>query len=260
MDLQLDGKVAIVTGATRGIGKAIANALSAEGAMVLGTGRSQESVDAARQAGGVGERTQFAVLDLLDVASIPRIVDQAVRQFGKLDIVVNNAASFEYRSTDEIKHQDWWDLTTQKLADSCDIIRSATPHLAASGEGAIVNVAGIAGVMPRGDAPHVGAVNAGIINMTQFFALKLAPQGIRVNAVSPGDTRTDRREARLQRAQEEHNISRETAEERLASALPLGRAVEPEEVAATTVVLCSPLLHSVTGSHILVDGGSYLGR
>lgn len=260
MDLDLDGKAVIVTGASRGIGSAIAKLFLEEGAFVLGTTRSKDTILPAVQATGTTGRLRVAALDLLDPEGPATITHRALEEFGRIDAVVNNAASFEYLTMDDVSRTHWWELAQQKLVFSCDVIRHARAALAASGNGAVVNVAGIAGCIPRGEAPHVGAVNAGVINMTQFFAAKLAPQRIRVNAVSPGDTSTDRRQARLVRLQSERGLTREAAEAELAAALPLGRAVTPEEVAAVVVMLCSSRLGGVSGSNILVDGGSFVGR
>lgn len=259
MDLGLKGKVAIVTGATRGIGQAISNALLEEGASVLGTGRSRVSTEASAADAFEG-RFLLTTCDLLDPSAPAALVEMAQSHFGRLDIVVNNAASFEYRSFEELDRDDWYGLVTQKLVASAEIIRAAIPYLALSHEGAVVNIGGIAGCIPSGDTPHVGAVNAGIFNMTEFFALRLASQGIRVNTVSPGDTRTDRREERLRRLQDGRGMSRTLADNELSSLIPLGRAVEPEEVAAAVVMLCSSRLGSVTGVNILVDGGRHVGR
>ena len=259
MDLGLQGKVAIVTGATRGIGQAISRVLLDEGASVLGTGRSHASVEGAAVETFEG-RFHLTTCDLFDPSATAALVDTAQSHFGRLDIVVNNAASFGYRSLAELNRDDWIGLVTQKLIASAEIIRAAIPYLALSHQGAVVNIAGVAGWIPSGESPHPGAVNAGILNMTEFFALRLASQGIRVNSVSPGDTRTDRREERLRKLQDERGMSRALAEKELTSLIPLGRAVEPEEVAVAVAMLCSSRLGSVTGVNFLVDGGRRVGR
>jgi 3-oxoacyl-[acyl-carrier protein] reductase len=259
MDLGLQGKVAIVTGATRGIGQAISRVLLDEGASVLGTGRSHASIEG-RAVENFGGRLQLTVCDLFDPSAPAALIDTAQSHFGRLDIVVNNAASSESRSLAELNRDDWNSLVTQKLIASAEIIRAAIPYLALSHQGAVVNIAGLTGWIPVGESPRPGAVNAGILNMTEFFASRLASQGIRVNSVSPGDTRTDRREERLRKLQDVRGISRALAENEMTRLIPLGRAVEPEEVGVAVAMLCSSRLGSVTGVNFLVDGGWRVGR
>ncbi|MDA8046037.1 MAG: SDR family oxidoreductase [Actinomycetota bacterium] len=257
MDTGIAGKVAVVTGATRGIGAAMVRSLVAEGASVFGTGRSPESVETARA--GLGDDRRNVVLapaDLNDPAAPERLVGLALETFGRIDFVINNAASFAYRSLAELTPADWQELAQQKLVAYSAIIDAARHQLVAN-RGAVVNVAGIAGCVPTGETPHVGAINAGILSTTRFYAALLAADGVRVNAVSPGDTDTDRRQDRLARL-EATGLSRDGAERRLSSSIPLGRAVAPSEVAGVAVALCSVQFASVTGINVLVDGGRHV--
>lgn len=257
METGIRGKVAIVTGATRGIGAATVRALLEEGASVFGTGRSSASTERARaEHADVGDRVVFGILDLADEDAPPRVVHEAVEAFGRIDLIINNAASFAYRSMADLTPSDWLELTQQKLVASSRIIEAARQQLITN-QGSVVNVAGVAGCVPTGETPHVGAVNAGILSMTRFYAAHLAPEGVRVNAVSPGDTDTDRRQDRLARL-EASGFSRTEAELRLASSIPMGRAVLPSEVAGVVVALCSVPFASVTGVNVLVDGGRHI--
>lgn len=257
MDLGMKGKVVLVTGATRGIGAAVAKAFFDEGASVFGTGRSGGSVERASKGGvGTGGRIVFGILDLADPQGPARVVEEVLETFERLDFVVNNAASFAYRSLADLGPSDWMELTQQKLVGYSGFIQASQEQLIAN-HGAVVNISGIAGCVPTGETPHVGAVNSGIVSMTRFYAAHLARHGVRVNAISPGDTDTDRRQERLSRL-EEGGLSRSEAELRLAASIPLGRAVSPAEVAGVALALCSPQFAPVTGINVIVDGGRHI--
>lgn len=257
MDTGLGAKVVIVTGATRGIGRAIAQCMLEEGAHVLGTGRSEASAEAGRRALDAGaDRLALVVADLADPQSPGRIVSQAREHFGQVDIVVNNAASSGFRSAGGLQPEDWLDLARSKLVGYASLIEAARDDLLAN-KGAVVNVAGIAGSVPTGEVPHIGAVNAAIVSATRFYAAELAGLGVRVNAVSPGDTNTDRRTERLARLQAT-GLSLAEARSRLAANIPMGRLVEPSEVAAAVVMLCSEPFRPVTGVNLIVDGGQHV--
>lgn len=257
MDMGMQGKVALVTGGTRGIGAAVSKAFRDEGASVFATGRSARSVATAAKAdAGPEGRLIFGVLDLADPTAPNRLVAEVTERFGRIDFVVNNAASFTYRSLADLSASDWMELTQQKLVGYTGFIQAAQDQLVAN-KGAVVNVSGIAGCVPTGETPHVGAVNSGIVSMTRFFASLLAAHGVRVNAISPGDTDTDRRQERLARLESE-GLSRRAAELRLAASIPMGRAVSPTEVAGVALALCSPHFASVTGVNVIVDGGRHI--
>jgi NAD(P)-dependent dehydrogenase (short-subunit alcohol dehydrogenase family) len=258
MQLELSGRIALVTGATRGIGAAIAATLAEEGATVIGTGRSPDSIAAAAErAGGRSPVADYVIADLNDPHAPARLVEAVASRFGQLDILVNNASSSPPTTMGELRRQDWLDLTGQKLAAYTELILAARPLLRASDSAAVVNIAGITGHVPRGDAPHRGAINAGILNMTRYLAMRLAPDRIRVNAVSPGDTNTGRRQARLRRLVAE-GLTQAQAEAQLTEGIPLGRTIQPTDIASAVTVLCSPRFGAVTGAALLVDGGAGL--
>lgn len=257
METGIKGKVAIVTGATRGIGAAMVKVLLEEGASVYGTGRTEESAGRAQsELLASGDRVHFGAADLGDTDSPGRIVAAAYERFGRIDLVLNNAAAFEYRTMDDLEPGDWTGLSQLKLVAYARMIDAAREQLIAN-RGRVVNVAGIAGCVPTGETPHVGAVNAGILAMTRFYAAQLAKHGVRVNAVSPGDTDTDRRTERLARLIRT-GLTDEEAQLRLAATIPMGKPVQPSEVAGVAVALCSDQFDSVTGINILVDGGRHV--
>jgi NAD(P)-dependent dehydrogenase (short-subunit alcohol dehydrogenase family) len=258
MELNLQGMTALVTGGTRGIGRAAVAMLLAEGCRVFATGSSQESLERAREEfrdfGG-----QFGVTSgrLEDAATAPRFVAEAVERFGELSVVVNNAGFYAYKTYEEFTRADWTSLVEMKLIAYESVIRAAIPHLKRRG-GAVVNVAGIAALVPFSETPQVGAVNAGVLAMTRFFARKLAGEKVTVNAVTPGPVRTDRHEMRRRILEAEEGLSREAAEERLAAGIPTHHVIDPGEVAMVIAMLCSPRLKGLTGSNVVIDSGRSL--
>jgi NAD(P)-dependent dehydrogenase (short-subunit alcohol dehydrogenase family) len=256
MELGYDGTVALVTGGTRGIGRAIAESLRAEGCSVVVTGRTQESVDAALATPQAGERPPITGLagDLDDPGSAEALVAGAVGRHGRLDVLVNNAAGFSEGHYLESPLDDWTAVFRLKLVGYLAVARAAVPHLRERG-GSIVNMAGIAGIHAMPGSGHAGAVNAAVLNLSHLMARELAPDGIRVNAVSPGSVNTDRMATRVELMMEESGETRAQVEARLDGRVPTGSRVEAGEVGMAVAMLCSPLLRSVVGNNLVVDGG-----
>lgn len=257
VDLGYAGKAAIVTGGTRGIGKAVVSLLLEQDARVLAVGSTAETA-AKLRADIADERLLVVAQDMRADDCGTRLVERAVGEFGGVDLVVNNAAAFDYVPADQIGREDWLALFRLKALGYWSLALAAVPALI-NRRGAIVNVSGVAGIVASPDSPHVGGTNAAILSMTEGMAKALAHQGVRVNAVSPGATDTDRFATRTAlRAQREHT-DEATAREELSQAIPVGHPADPAEVALTIAVLGAPVLTSVTGSHVVVDGGSTLG-
>jgi NAD(P)-dependent dehydrogenase (short-subunit alcohol dehydrogenase family) len=189
----------------------------------------------------------------------PHVVRQAVDALGGIDLLVNNAAAFDYVDPEKVQRADWIGLFTLKTVGYWSLATAAVPELARR-RGAIVNVSGVAGVAASPGNPHVGAANAAVVSMTESLALALAPQGIRVSAVTPGSVDTDRFRTVVSTHAREHGIDESAARERLSNEIPVGHPVDPAEVALAIAVLGSPLMRSVTGAHLIVDGGSTLAR
>ena len=255
----LSGAVAIVTGGTRGIGRAVVELLAAEEAQVLCTGVRDATVASLRAAmAGYGPAVTVVQQDMRAEDAAQRLVAAAVAAYGRIDVLVNNAGGYEYKEPGEVSRGDWLDLFTVKTLGYWSLATAAFDYLKEN-RGSVVNVAGTAGVVARAGAVHVGAVNAGVISMTESLALAWTAAGVRVNAVSPGATDTDRFASRTRQYAAAHGVTLKAARAALSAGIPAGAPSDPNEVAHIIATLSSPSLRSVTGAHVIVDGGTTLG-
>jgi NAD(P)-dependent dehydrogenase (short-subunit alcohol dehydrogenase family) len=243
LSFQLDGKVALVTGASRGLGAGIATGLREAGATVVGTSRDKKS--AAQLAERLG--TVPAVMDVTDVASVQASVDRVASEFGHLDLLINNAGLNIPQSVLDVDEASWDSVIDTNLKGTFFAAQAAASHMVARGEGGrIINVASQAGVVGIEERSAYGASKSGVILLTKVLAIELAQHEITVNAVAPTFIATE--------------LTRSTLEdpewrERILSRIPLGRVGEVEDVVAATVYLASPAGAMVTGHTLLVDGG-----
>lgn len=259
IDLALDGIACIVTGGTRGIGRDVVGLLLSQGARVVTSGVRTESIEALRsELADHADRLEVVRQDMADDDAGHRLVDRCVARFGVVDVVVNNAASFDAKDPAAVGSADWSGLLDLKLIGYWRVVQAAVPAMSGRG-GAVTNVAGTAGVHASPMVPHVGATNAAIISASESWALALAPAGIRVNVVSPGLTATDRFKASARQRAAIDGTDLETASRTLATAVPVGHAADSAEVALSIVMLSSPVFRSVTGAHLIVDGAATLG-
>jgi NAD(P)-dependent dehydrogenase (short-subunit alcohol dehydrogenase family) len=260
VDLGYAGTSVIVTGGTRGIGKAVVRLLLDLGAQVLAVGSGQGTVDALRAdiGDGFGDALRTVAQDMRAAECGERLVSDAVGTFGGIDLVVNNAAAFDYVPADAVERPDWQGLFTLKALGYWTLARAAVAELAKR-RGAIVNVSGVAGVVASPASVHVGAVNAAVISMTEGMAKAFAGDGVRVNVVSPGATDTDRFATRAALLAERERTDLAGAREKLAGGIPVGHPVDPAEAALVIAMLGAPALRSLTGAHVVIDGGSTLG-
>jgi NAD(P)-dependent dehydrogenase (short-subunit alcohol dehydrogenase family) len=243
LSFRLDGKVALVTGASRGLGAGIADALKEAGAMVAGTSRKQGSAEQ------VAERLDSVpvAMDVSDVASVRAGVDRVASELGRLDILVNNAGLNIPQGVFDVDEASWDAVLDTNLKGTFFAAQAAARHMADRGEGGrIINVASQAGVVGIEERSAYGASKGGAVLLTKVLAIELAQHGITVNAVAPTFIATE--------------LTRDTLEnpawrERVLSRIPLGRVGEVEDVAAATVYLASPGAAMVTGHTLLVDGG-----
>ncbi len=243
LSFRLDGKVALVTGASRGLGAGIAYALKDAGATVVGTSREQDSANqVAERLGSVP-----VAMDVSDVGSVREGVDRVASELGRLDILVNNAGLNIPQGIFDVDEASWDAVVDTNLKGTFFATQAAARHMVDRGEGGrIINVASQAGVVGIEERSAYGASKGGTVLLTKVLAIELAEHGVTVNAVAPTFIATE-----LTRATLEDPAWRE----RILSRIPLGRVGEVEDVAAATVYLASPAAAMVTGHTLLVDGG-----
>jgi 3-oxoacyl-[acyl-carrier protein] reductase len=251
----LAGKVAIVTGASRGIGRAIAVRLARDGAAVVLTARDAGLLEATateiRKAGGRAEAFPF---DLRLPAAPAELVASALRAFGGLDVLINNAGATKRGDFLALSDADWMDGFALKFFGAVRLTRAAWPHLKAR-QGCVLNIAGVGGRTPGADSTIGGSVNAAVLTFTKAMADAGVRDGVQVNAINPGFVRTDRLQARLESAAKEQGVDVGEAARRLVMASKVTRLGEPEDVAALTAFIVSPEGRFLQGSLIDLDGG-----
>jgi NAD(P)-dependent dehydrogenase (short-subunit alcohol dehydrogenase family) len=252
MDLKLRGKVVVITGASRGIGRAIADLLAEEGARLVLAARSKDLLEVAAKQ--LGSDVLTVADDLRDIEAPARLIDAAVAQFGRIDVLVNNAGATKRGSLLELSDEDWLDGFALKFIGAMRCSRSAWPHLARSG-GTIVNVVGVGGRTPSADFAIGGAVNAAALNLTKALADLGRKDGVRVNAVNPGSIATERLQRRIRSLATEQDISLDAAAQAMASRLMVDRFGAPAEVARVVAFLASSASAYCHGSIVDVDGG-----
>lgn len=253
MDLELTGRRAIVTGASRGIGLASARALAAEGADVALVARDQDALDrAAAQLAAASGRTVVGVAaDTGDDASVTAMVDAVVARLGGVDVLVNCAAR---PNTGQLGEEALEAELNVKVRGYLRCIRAVAPHMAASGWGSIVNVAGVAA---RRTGSVTGTVrNVAVAALTKNLADELGPQGINVNVVHPALTVTETMPPAVGRIAEAQGISVEEALAVLGRDVSIGRIMTADEVAAVICFLASPKAVAVNGDPVLASGGT----
>ena len=244
MDLQLAGKVAIATGASRGLGRAAAEALLAEGARVLLVARSVDQLEEVHR--HHPEHSAVRQCDMRDMDAVASLADAAVETFGRLDIVVNNAGIAPAGLFHEQSQDVWDEVFDVNVRAPAVLTRAAAEHLLAQGSGKVINVASTSGIKGKPMLAAYSSSKGAVVQFTKALAGEWAKQGIQVNAIAPGAFVTD--------AQSAVTGSDDMLARRLRK-IPAGRMGEPEEFGPLVAYLASPLSDFVTGSVAVIDGG-----
>jgi len=256
---RLDGRVALITGGTSGIGKATAQLFAAQGAAVAISGRRAELgaavVAEIQQAGG---RAAFIPADHTSPEDCRRCVEQTVQAFGRLDVLFNNAGVVTLGNAESISEKDWAYTFDLHVTAVWRMSRLCAPIMRRQGAGVIVNNASDWGVVGARDAVAYCATKGAVVQMTRAMALDLIGDGIRVNAVCPGDTFVERwvRDGYFNGT---GAVEIDDELRRMGASLPIGRVARPEEIARAVLFLVSDEASYVTGATLLVDGGNTAG-
>ena len=252
MDLHLTDKVGIVTGASKGIGRAIAQVLAKEGMRLVVVARSRQQLD--ELAGPLGAACLVQAVDLMNPDAPAAIVAATLATYGRIDVLVNNAGATKRGDFLALSDSDWSDGFALKLFGAMRLSRAAWPHLCSS-SGSIVNIVGIGGRTGQAEFAIGGAVNAALLNLTKVLADRGVKDGVRVNAINPGGIATDRLQTRLKTFAAERHIDLRKAEEEMARAFGVARFGQPEEIARLVAFLASPQAAFCQGAIVDADGG-----
>ena len=243
---ELAGHVAVVTGSARNIGRAIALGLANGGAAVMVSARrsTREAEAVAEEIRQMGGRAAVAMADVGDPAAAAGLIAAAVEQFGRLDILVNNASVRREVDFAGLEYAEWREILATTLDGAYLCSRAALPHLVASGAGAIVNIGGLSSHTGAARRAHIIAAKAGLAGLTRALARELAPDQVTVNCVAPGMIETARTGP-----EPAHHAGRTP---------PVGRKGTPEEVASLVRFLCGPDARYITGQTIHANGGLFM--
>lgn len=242
----LDGKIALVTGASRGIGRAIAVKLAEAGATVAvnyaGNAQAAEETKALIEA--KGQKALLLQADVADGEAVEAMVQQVVEAFGRIDILVNNAGITRDGLLMRMKEADWDDVMRTNLKGVYNCTKAAIKRMVKQRSGRIVNMSSVVGLTGNAGQANYAAAKAGVIGFTKATAKELAARGITVNAVAPGFIETDMTA-----------VLSEAVKENLRKGIPLARLGSPEDIAGATLFLVSDAASYITGQTLHVDGG-----
>jgi len=256
MDLDLSGRVAIVGGASKGIGYGIARQLASEGARIVMFARREAMLVEA--AGRLKEQTGAEILPVQGDGRRPedcsRVIEEAVRAFGTLDILVNNDGAPPLGNVNDFDDAAWAAAVQQNLMYAVRMARHAVPHMSARGGGSILNIAALSAIQPAAGFGLSVATWSGVIGFAKTLSLEVARQNINVNTICPGYIDTQRLEKVFASSGQGEQLRRQLLDE-----VPMGRIGTPEDIAALVALLVSPRGRYITGTTISVDGGLFRG-
>jgi NAD(P)-dependent dehydrogenase (short-subunit alcohol dehydrogenase family) len=263
MDLRLAGKTALITGGSAGIGLACAHMLVSEGVDVAIAARDPERLTAAAEVlrgtaakrGGAPVRLHTVSADLAKAEDVERTAREVAETFGRIDILINNAGSAMGGPFLELPDSAYLNAWTLKLLGYIRMTRAVVPAMIARRDGRIVNIVGGAARYPVPTFLSGSTGNAAIVNFTRGVSKELAPHNVRINAISPGTTQTERGD-RLLQAEVTAERTLEQARELRLDRIPLHRITQPDEIAAMAALIVSDRMATMTGAEVLVDGGA----
>ena len=244
--MRFEGKVALVTGASRGIGRAIALALAAEGADVAVNYAGSEAAakEVAAEIEAMGRKAFVIQADIASTEASTTMVDAVVKEFGRIDVLVNNAGITRDGLLMRMKEEDWDAVITTNLKGVFNCTKAAIKYMMKQKSGNIVNISSIVGVMGNAGQANYCAAKAGVIGFTKATAKEVAARGIRVNAIAPGFIKTDMT-----------SVLPEKVVEAMLAGIPLNRLGETEDIAKAVLFLASSDANYITGQTLHVDGG-----
>ena len=261
MNLSLEGKIAIVTGGSKGIGRATALALAQEGVDVAICARGMGDLEdaAADIRASTGRKVLAVQADMGNPEDIKNLVATTVSELGGVDILINNAVNSIAAPFMELADEDWMNHINVKVMGYVRCSREAIPHMQERGGGRIINIGGMAARSANSLTNSNGVTNSAVSNIAKNLSDQVAANGILVNCIHPGTTRTPRQTMLLERQAKDANITIQEAEQRAVEAIPIGRMVESKDIADLILFLVSDRAGAITGQTIAVEGGAGRG-
>nr|WP_315541519.1 3-oxoacyl-ACP reductase FabG [uncultured Aggregatibacter sp.] len=241
----MQGKIALVTGATRGIGRAVAEELVSKGAFVIGTATSEKGADSI--SAYLGEKGKGLVLNVADQASINAVLEQIKQEFGDIDILVNNAGITRDNLLMRMKDEEWFDILQTNLSSVYHLSKAMLRTMMKKRFGRIINIGSVVGSMGNAGQTNYCAAKAGLIGFSKALAKEVASRGITVNVVAPGFIATDMTD-----------VLSEELKNNLLTQIPAGRLGEPKDIAKAVAFLASEDASYINGTTLHVNGGMYM--